>query len=106
MDLERELELIMKIANGSIVVVSCGNEDRFGSNWMVAERGAKFTEGLPEPAELGECAGCIAIICKPSMIEGGKAGFEVGDKGQEVEPIEEHGEGAPLGDSGLAVEEG
>ena len=39
-DLERELEFVVIIANGSVIVVGCGNEDRFGSNWMVTEGGA------------------------------------------------------------------
>ena len=71
---------------------------------MVTESGAVEAQGLPVAAELGEGAGCVPIVSIPKMEKVGVFFGEESDEGQKEEAVEDHCEGAALGDSDFAVQ--
>ena len=66
--------------------------------------GSVEAQGLPVATKLGKGAGCIPIVSTPKMEKVGVFFGEESDEGQKEEAVEDHCEGAALGDSDFVVE--
>jgi hypothetical protein len=79
-----------------------GDEYSFLGVWVVPKFGTERGEGLPVFADVHPEATNIAIVGKPWMEESGELGLHGANHREQSEAIQEHGEGTPLGNAGLA----